>query len=455
VPQPRTLRVGPGAEYAAPAEALAAAAPHDTVRVAAGIYAGALTLERPVVLVGEPGAVLDGGGKGTAVTIASDSVVVRGFTIRDSGRSLDHDDAAVKLVRCKTGCRVEENHLVRPLHGIYLLESDGVVLAGNRIDGNAALPENRRGNAIHLFDSQANRIERNVIRDARDGMYFTYSGDNVVTDNDVSRTRYGLHYMYSNDNRFERNRFTRNAAGAAIMLSRRLVFRDNVFADHVGYRAYGVLLQTAYDIEAERNRFEGNLTGIFFDMSSRNTFHHNVIAGNGIGIDMLSSSEDNTFHDNAIVGNRTAVRIAEGGGQNAWTKAGRGNFWGDRSVFDLDGDGIGDRPYRAGDPFATLAGLRPVLEVFAGTPAAYALSWAEEAFPVFGVPRVEDEAPLTAAPEGQPAPIATDAGARVAPRVAVLALIAGVIVALALTFQALSRRQRPRAVALHRPEEAA
>ncbi|HEX5521145.1 MAG TPA: NosD domain-containing protein, partial [Longimicrobiaceae bacterium] len=201
VPQPRTLRVGAGAEYATAAEAIAAAAPHDTVRVAAGIYAGALVLERPVVLVGEPGAVLGGGGKGTAVTIASDSVVVRGFTIRDSGRSLDHDDAGVKLVRCKAGCRVEENHLVRPLHGIYLLESDGVVLAGNRIDGNAALAENRRGNAIHLFDSQANRIERNVIRDARDGMYFTYSGDNVVIDNDVSRTRYGLHYMYSNDNR--------------------------------------------------------------------------------------------------------------------------------------------------------------------------------------------------------------------------------------------------------------
>jgi hypothetical protein len=63
-------------------------------------------------------------------------------------------------------------------------------------------------------------------------------------------------------------------------------------------------------------------------------------------------------------------------------------------VFDLDRDGIGDRPYRAGDPFLALAASRPALEVYGGTLAAHALSWAEEAFPVFGVPRVVDSAPL-------------------------------------------------------------
>ena len=59
-------------------------------------------------------------------------------------------------------------------------------------------------------------------------------------------------------------------------------------------------------------------------------------------------------------------------------------------VFDLDRDGMGDRPYAAGDPFLMLAASRPALEVYGGTLAARALSWAEEAFPVFGVPRVVD-----------------------------------------------------------------
>jgi len=97
------------------------------------------------------------------------------------------------------------------------------------------------------------------------------------------------------------------------------------------------------------------------------------------------------------------VRKPYGEARNRWAEAGRGNYWGAREVFDLDGDGVGDRPHHAGDPFASLAALRPVLEVFTGTPAARALSWAERAFPVFDLPLVVDPAPLAAPLEGVPA----------------------------------------------------
>ena len=112
-----------------------------------------------------------------------------------------------------------------------------------------------------------------------------------------------------------------------------------------------------------------------------------LITGNGIGIDLLASAEQNTFTANVFRDNRTSVRKVLGSGENAWTSDGRGNDWGDPVVFDLDRDGVGDRPYAAGDPFLMLAASRPALEVYGGTLAAKALSWAEEAFPVFGVPR--------------------------------------------------------------------
>jgi nitrous oxidase accessory protein len=321
--------------------------------------------------------------------------------MRGGGISLNDDEAAVKLVRC-TGCRVIDTRIVDALHGIYLQETRDVMLAGNEIAGNGRLVESRRGNGIHLFRSTGTRIERNRIVGTRDGMYFSFATHNVVVDNDVVRTRYGLHYMYSDDNRFERNRFARNAAGAAIMFSTRILLRENVFSEHVGYRAYGILLQTATEVLAERNRIEGNLTGLFLDGSIDNTFRANVISGNGIGVDLLASAERNTFVDNAIVHNRTSVRNVLGAGENVWARAGRGNYWGDRDVFDLDGDGIGDRPYEAGDPFASLASSRPILELFTGTPAAAALSWAERAFPVFDVPRVVDPAPLVRPPADAP-----------------------------------------------------
>lgn len=429
-PPSRTLRVGPGEPFSSPAAALAAARPGDTVRVARGVYRGSLTVDRRVVLLAEPGAVLDGGGRGSIVTVAADSVELRGFTLRNGGRSLDRDEAAVKLVR-SMGSRVTDNRVERSLHGIYLLESHAAEVSRNRVTGDPGLPEARRGNGIHLFNSTGNTLAENVVRGTRDGMYFSFASGNRVEGNDVARVRYGLHYMYSDDNLFHRNRFTRNAAGAAIMFSKRILFRENLFAEHVGYRAYGILLQTGEQIVAERNRIEGNLVGVFLDMSSGNTLRQNAITGNGIGIDLIASAEGNTFVENAVTGNRTAVRKPVGGLPNTWAEGGRGNYWGDREVFDLDGDGVGDRPYAAADPFASLAALRPVLEVFTGTPAALALSWAERAFPVFGLPQVEDPAPLVSPPPGVPraAGVAPRPGRSRAPLALLLALPAALAAA--------------------------
>ena len=399
-PGPRVHVVGPGG-FATVREAIAAALPGDTVRVTRGRHQGPVVIDRRLTLLGDSGAAIDGGHRGTVITVRADSVVVEGLAVSGSGRSLDRDEAAIKLERC-TGCRVSRLAITDPLHGIYLLESHGVTIEGNTITGAADLVESVRGNGIHLFSSNRNRIVANRIRGTRDGIYFSFAGGNDVTRNDVSGVRYGLHYMYSNDNAFDGNRFTRNAAGAAIMFSKRIVFRDNTFSRHVGYRAYGILLQTAEDVTAERNRIEGNLTGLFLDGAMRNVFRGNIITGNGIGIDVMASAEENLFTGNIVVDNRVAVRKVLGHGVNAWDDGERGNYWKDPSVYDLDGDGIGDRAFRVGDTFTTLAAQRPALELFSGTLAARALAWAEEAFPGFDVPRVEDRRPLATHPVATP-----------------------------------------------------
>jgi len=385
---------GPGRAFGTAAEALAAARLGDTVRLGDGVHQGPLVLGVPGVrLLGSRSAVVDGRRQGTTITVAADSVTLAGFTVRNSGRQMDKDDAAVKLVRCD-GCVVRQLTVRDPLHGIYLLESHGVEIDDNDILGSRDLTESARGNGIHLFNSSGNRLLHNRVRATRDGIYFSFASGNLVAGNEVTRARYGLHYMYSDDNRFEENAFAENAAGAAVMFSKRIVLRRNRFVRHIGHRGYGLLLQTGEDILAEENRFKGNLTALFLDGSLRNTFRANLITGNGIGIDLLASAEQNTFTENVFRDNRTAVRKVLGSGENAWSRDGRGNDWGDPAVFDLDRDGIGDRPYSAGDPYLMLAAARPALDVYGGTLAAKALSWAEEAFPVFGVPRVVDSAPL-------------------------------------------------------------
>ena len=438
-PGPRTLSVGPGAAYATVAAAVAAARHGDTVRVGPGRHQGLVVVDRRIVLVGEPGAVLDGGHRGTVVTVRADSVELRSLTVRAAGRQMNADEAAVKLERC-TGCRVTDLVIEDPLHGIYLLESHGVEIARNRIGGTRGVPESARGNGIHLFNSTGNRITDNVVRGTRDGIYFSFAGGNTVSGNDVAHVRYGLHYMYSDDNRFAGNVFAENAAGAAIMFSKRIVFVENVFARHTGYRAYGILLQTGEQITAERNRIEGNLTGLMLDGATANVFRDNLIAGNGTGVDVLASAEGNTFTGNVFADNRVAVRKVLGTSENAWGEAGRGNFWGDARVFDLDGDGIGDRPYRVGDPFTSLAAQRPALELFAGTIAARALSWADDAFPVFDLPRVEDAHPLAARPAWADRRAPDAAGSRPMPAVH-RAAVPSLLVALVALVQ-LARRLR-------------
>ena len=421
---PRTLEVvGDGSLV----EAVATAVPGDTI-VVLGAHRGDLRIRVPLVLTGRgPGARVIGSGTGTVVSVEADSVEVRGLRIGGSGASLERDDAAIKLLRCR-GCRIEDNRIEDALHGIYLLESAAVRVEGNRIRGRADLEEARRGNGIHLYASSSNRIERNHVRGARDGIYFSFADDNDVTGNDVARLRYGLHYMYSDDNRFRGNHFARNAAGAAIMFSDRVEFRENVFSHHTGARAYGIVLQTAAQIVAEGNRIEGNVVGLFMDNAVTSVFRRNAIAGNGVGIDMLSSAEGNRFTENAIVGNRVAVRRQGESGVNEWAVDGRGNYWGDASVLDLDGDGVGERAYEAGDPFVSLAAGKPALSLLQGTPAARALGWAERAFPVVDLPHVRDPHPLAALPAGVPVSRTAAAGGGIElPALALAALLIALI----------------------------
>ena len=82
--------------------AIAAAQPGATIQVPPGTYAGPLQIDRPITLDGQGAAVIDGGGLGDVVTISAPDVTLRGFVIRNSGTSLDHENAGIT----GTGARV-------------------------------------------------------------------------------------------------------------------------------------------------------------------------------------------------------------------------------------------------------------------------------------------------------------------------------------------------------------
>ncbi len=73
----------------------------------------------------------------------------------------------------------------------------------------------------------------------------------------------------------------------------------------------------------------------------------------------------------------------------------RGNFWSDYQGYDLDGDGMGDLPYRAESLFEDLMDREPRLRLFLYSPAQQAIELAARAVPlVKPQPKFSDAAPL-------------------------------------------------------------
>jgi nitrous oxide reductase family maturation protein NosD len=343
--QGATHVVGSNESYRRVNDAVSASQPGDTILVRPGIYREHVTLSHPLVVLGTPGAVLEGSGQGQVIIVQSPAEI-RGLTIRGSGSDLSREDAGIWADRAD-GLLVEDNTLEDVLFGVYVKQSSAVTVRGNHIVGKP-LPIARRGDGIRLWYSRNGRIDSNVVRNVRDVVIW-FSDSVTAHHNEITDSRYGLHYMYSNHNRFEDNRFLRNEVGAFLMYSRDIQFRGNVFAYARGGLGKGLGFKDSEAIDARRNVIVKNAIGIYLDNSPltqgvTNTFDDNVIAFNDAGVALLPSVSHNTFQGNAFVDNVQPATVTGGG--SALTNEWRGNFWSDYAGFDEDGDGRGDLPYR-------------------------------------------------------------------------------------------------------------
>lgn len=430
------LEVGPGLPHATIASALAASQTGDTIVVHPGLYRENVVLDHAVRLVGEPGATIDGGEKGTVVLVSAAGCELRGFAIRASGDSLLGEDAGVKVLGVER-CTVASNRIDDCLFGILVRSGRAATLRQNHVVGKA-LPLPRQGDGIRVQDGAGTTIEDNVVEASRD-LAIWQSHRCETRRNVVVRCRYGLHYMYCDDNLFEDNRFEGNETGGAIMYSRRVTLRNNRFEGSRGPSAHGLLIKTGDDILAEGNRFIDNSSGIFLEetpssLRSSCTFRGNVIGGNDVGVTLQPSVERVLFAGNVFVANRLQVEMlgrSPRGEQNRWSENGRGNYWSDYVGFDADGDGVGDTPHQVEAFFEDLAGRYPAVGLLRLGPAEQALESAARAFPVVKPrPTATDDHPLIAPPEG----LSDDRGSRPETR-----LVAGGTLALALALAALWR----------------
>jgi nitrous oxidase accessory protein len=253
-----------------------------------------------------------------------------------------------------------------------------------------------------VWNLKVGKVVRNRISDARDGIYLSFTEGVVVAGNTVTRCRYGLHSMYSQQATFQSNDASDNLLGAALMMSDRLVLRDNRIArNREGAAAYGVLLKDIGDLIAEGNQIVGNRVGIYAEGVPANpareaVFTGNTIAGNEVGL-ALQSTAALTVAGNRIAENLTDVRPLgrELSAGMRWSRDGRGNWWSQYRGYDANGDGIGDVPHRLDDAMDALVRRNPLVQAFLYTPAHLAVEAAARMFPLYRQrPVLIDDRPL-------------------------------------------------------------
>jgi nitrous oxidase accessory protein len=371
-------------------QAIANAAPGDTILVGKGIYKEKnIVVDKPLCLTGIDLPVLDGEGKYEIITIKADAVTVQGFYLQHSGYSSLNDLAGIRLMGVQRA-RILHNYLDDTYFGIYSQQARNCRIEGNILRSNA-VAELQSGNGIHCWKCDSMRIIRNTIYRHRDGIYFEFvTNSEIRQNNSYNNLRYGLHFMFSHNDVYRSNVFWYNGAGVAVMYSHGVQMLNNVFAQNWGDAAYGLLLKDITDSRAVHNHFVQNTVGIYMEGSSRITMERNNFNGNGWAMKLQASCTDNTIERCNFESNTFDVSTNGSLVLNRFHH----NYWDKYEGYDLNRDGRGDVPYRPVSLYSMVAERNPATMMLFRSFMVTLIDKAEKVIPSITPEQLKDDAPM-------------------------------------------------------------
>ena len=365
------------------------AEPGATIFLEPGTYSvNDLLIEKSVTIDGQNSAVLDIGSEGYGLILMGENITLRNFEIKDSGFGFMDDYAAI-LVEKSNNILIENLVLTNNFFGIFVANSESVKVSNNRIISNAKR-QTTSGNGVHMWYSKDVEVHQNEITGHRDGIYLEFVEGSLITGNNVySNIRYGLHFMYSDDCSYIGNEFRNNISGVAVMYTKNVVMRHNLFVQNWGANRYGLLLKEINDSVVQFNRFDTNSVAIYSEASNRVEIEQNEFYNNGTAIRMMANGLDNRIERNNFIGNVFEVSTNSRSNPNHY----EGNYWSQYEGYDLNRDGVGDVEHRPVRLFSLFAERNPMSLIMLRSIMAGLLDTAERVFPVLTPKNLVDPKP--------------------------------------------------------------
>lgn len=320
-----------------------AAAPGSRLELPPGVYSGPGVIRKPLSIEGRGKVIIDGGGRGTVLTVLADQVSLSGLQLSGSGDSHDALDSALHV----EGRQVILDNLTidDALFGIVLHNTTDSLLRNSRIRSKAyAMAE--RGDGLRLWNSHGNQIVGNDFSRIRD-ITISNATHNRFVGNRVRDSRRAFNLLFARRSLIDGNRFEHNATGITALNSEGLIIRNNqivhamdasgagvalketssalVVGNDIVHCAHGIMADSPMDplnrIALIDNRLAHNITGIYFYGQK----------GGHIG---LGNRFENNLWQVTVIGDGDAS-------DDLWL----GNYWDDYQGFDRNADGIGDTPH--------------------------------------------------------------------------------------------------------------
>lgn len=329
----RTITVGhtAGAEYWNIQDAITASEDRDTIQVWYGTYNEHIVINKSLIVESWDGTgrtFIDGRESGVVVNITSDNVTFEGFTVQNG-------ELGIKLTG--NNCVIIDN-AIRNIVG---------VTGSNSSCTNAGIGGYSYG--IYLNSGTNNRISRNIISSVTGGTggINTFSGGWTHGYGGTGGDGYGLNLKSGKDNLISGNTISSIAGGAcgsATGWHSTLFGNISLGYGGTGGTGYGICIDSSED----NTILDNTVSGVYKCMGG----YGNVIsgsAGEGYGIAAISATYRNVIYHNNFENSDTQDGY-DSGGNNAWDGGSTigGNYWGDYTERDTDGDGIGNTPYDLG-----------------------------------------------------------------------------------------------------------